>query len=261
MNATMTKLVKKATLATVKANHKVSHNTYRLCVESEKDLIEPQPGQFISILCSNLVVRRPFSVAFAQDNYFEIIYKVRGEGTKYIENLKEGQQVNYIGPLGSAFCIENKKSLFIGGGVGVGPMMFLAQRFKEQSIPYTFLAGFHSNIDIGLAGFPEAVLITDDGTSGKQGSIVDYIKEYIEKDKIEKIYTCGPDPVMQKAAKIAEELDLCIEVAIERFFACSVGVCMGCSIDTKDVDNPETLVKKRICKHGPVFDGRTIVWE
>ncbi len=261
MNATMTKQVKKATLATVTANHKVSHNTYRLCVESEKDLIESQPGQFVSILCNKLVVRRPFSVAFAQGNYFEIIYKVRGEGTKYIENLKKGAQINFIGPLGSAFCIENKKSLLIGGGVGIGPMMFLAQRFKGQNIPYTFLAGFHSNINTGLAGIPEAVLITDDGTSGKKGSIVDYIKEYIEKDKVEKIYTCGPEPVMKKASVIAEEMDICIEVAIERFFACSVGVCMGCSIDTKDVENPETLIKKRICKHGPVFDGRTIIWE
>ena len=238
-------------------NIKLSDDTYRIALYSEKISNNAKPGQFVSVLCGNLTLRRPFSIASVNNETFSIIYKVKGQGTDYISKLSIGANVDLIGPIGKGFNIENKKSLLIGAGVGIAPMIFLSQILKDKGIFHYILAGFRNYIDIKELNNENASLITEDGASGNRGFINDYVEELIIRNKIEKIYTCGPVPVMKFAVDMAIKYNLDIETALEKEFACGIGVCMGCSIDYREDD---IVVNKRICKDGPVFNGRNVVW-
>jgi dihydroorotate dehydrogenase electron transfer subunit len=124
----------------VLSNIKLSDDTRKLVFRNQTIAENAKPGQFVSILCEDLLLRRPFSVANSKDDTFEIIYKIKGKGTKYLSDLKSGDSTDIIGPLGNGFSIENKNSLLIGCGVGIAPIVFLSDILKKSDIKHTFVA-------------------------------------------------------------------------------------------------------------------------
>ncbi len=238
-------------------NKKIAHDIYQMTIEAPDVAYNSKPGQFVSLLCSKLVLRRPFSISNVKDNCFQIIYKLKGEGTDYMSGLKAGQSIDYLGPLGNGFDLSAKRALLVGAGVGIAPLIYLTEVFKYNDVPFTMLAGFQSFVDIKELAIPECTLVTEDGSSTAKGRVTDFIEEKILNTRPDRIYACGPHVVLQKTVKIANTQKIDTEVALEEKFACGIGVCMGCIIEVYENDE---IVNKRVCKDGPVFKGETVVW-
>ncbi len=225
----------------------------KIFVPKLKDI---QPGQYISILCKGLTFRRPFSVADFENNTITILIKKRGKGTELITNLKSEDTLELSAPLGNKFSIENKKTLLVGAGIGVAPLIYLNKKLKNLGSKTFFAAGFQSKSDI-IEIVPYDFISTDDGTNKNIGSICDYLEEIIKDFLPDKIVSCAPRPVLKIVAETAEKYDIQCDVCMEKVMACGIGVCRGCAIKIKQGDE---IVNKTVCKDGPVFNGMEVIW-
>lgn len=214
-----------------------------------------EPGEYLSILCENLTLRRPFSIADFENGKVTVLIKKRGKGTQYILGLKEGDKIEFSAPLGNKFNIEKKKTLLIGAGIGVAPLFYLNKKLRVNA--ETFLAaGFLSEEDI-IKTYPFDFVSTDDGSNGNKGSICDYLEKLIADFKPEKIVSCAPHSVLKIVAQTAQKQGIDCEVCMEKVMACGIGVCRGCVIKVK---KDGQIVNKTVCKDGPVFNGLEVVW-
>lgn len=218
-------------------------------------LNEIEPGQYISILCNGLTLRRPFSIADFEDKIINILIKKKGKGTEFISKLNPEDIIQLSAPLGNKFKIENKKTLLIGAGIGVAPLIYLNKKLKEVNAETFFAAGFLTNEDIINTKLD--FISTDDGTNGKKGSICDYIESIIKEYKPKKIISCAPHPVLKIVAQIAQKHNIECDVCMEKTMACGIGVCRGCTIKVKQHNE---IRNKTVCKDGPVFSGLEVIW-
>lgn len=239
----------------IKSIKKVANQTFYIDIESQKP-IEIQAGQFISILCGNLTLRRPFSVANFDDNTIGILFKQKGEGTKFISNLKTNDEIDFIGALGNGFEITNKKSLLIGAGAGVAPMNILKNTLNAEKIENLCVGGFTTNEDIP-ADFNFDKITTLDGSIGLKGSIIDYLEDFVKEHRPEIIYSCGPEIVLKAVCEIGKKYDIETQVALEKVMACGIGVCRGCVIK---ICRGRVIQNMTICHDGPVFKGSEVIW-
>lgn len=229
---------------------KITFDTYKVVIES--DLNCAKSGQFISVLCENKTLRRPFSISDFENidskSKTTILIKQKGEGTKYISNLKTGDNINFLAPLGNGFEIQNKKSLLVGAGIGIAPMLFLKKELNKCNIENYLIAGFKAKEEI-IQGYDEVVI---------GGSVVDNLEDIIKSQKIEIVYCCGPSIVLKLVSDLCKKLNIESQLAMEKVMACGIGVCRGCVIKILK-NNIETTAS--ICKDGPIFRGSEIIWE
>lgn len=247
--------MRKNHIGTIKELKKVNKNVYLIKIFAPT-LVAIQPGEYISILCEGLTLRRPFSVADFENNTVTILMKKRGEGTRYLSELKVGDRVEFSAPLGNTFKIENKKTLLIGAGIGVAPLIYLNKKLSETGAKTYFVAGFLTRDDI-INTFTPDFASTDDGSNGNKGSICDYLEKIIAEFKPEKIVSCAPHPVLKIVSEVSLKHNLECEVCMEKVMACGIGVCRGCVIKVKQGD---AIVNKTVCKDGPVFAGKEVIW-
>lgn len=220
------------------------------------DEFESIPGQFVSILCGEMTLRRPFSIASFDGNEIGVLFKMKGKGTAYLANLRVGDEIDFVGAMGNGFKIEDKKSLLIGAGVGVAPVFYLKQELMKKGIESELLVGFQTEKEIPT-GFEFDKTCTDDGTYGLQGSVLNYVRDSIGAIKPEKIFACGPHVVLKNITEIAQRYNIPCEIAMEKEMACSIGVCRGCIIKVK---NGDKVRNASVCQDGPVFKGEAVVW-
>lgn len=235
---------------TVKSVDNVGYDVFKLVFSSETP-VDISPGQYVSILCESLTLRRPFSVSGFHNGLIEVLFKLKGKGTKYLSNLKAGDTVDFLAPLGNGFTIENKKSLLIGAGVGVAPLFYLASKINTEVF---FASGFKTKNEI--IDYDYDFISTDDGTEGQKGSICNYLDEIIEKFKPEKIYSCAPNIVLKYVIKAGKKYGIETEVAFEKVMACGIGVCRGCVIE---LNRDGEKINATVCTDGPVFKGEEVV--
>ncbi len=220
-----------------------------------------RPGQFINIKTSDgtdPLLRRPFSIFDADGDTAKVIIRVIGRGTELLSRMKAGD-INIIGPSGNGFTIERDKNvLLVGGGVGNAPLYYLMKELKEKGNRVTYIYCsrsrdyiFEKNKYRTLAD--EFILTTDDGSDGVKGFATEVMADKISAAGYDRIYTCGPNPMMEKIVRLAEA-GTPVEVSVENYFGCGAGLCVGCTVDT-------VTGYKRACVDGPVFDGRTILWD
>ena len=247
--------MKKNHIGTIE-NIKEINKTVYLLEFSAPTLTNIEPGEYVSILCENLTLRRPFSVANFENGKVTVLIKKRGKGTSYLTSLKHGDNIEFSAPLGNTFEIKNKKTLLIGAGIGVAPLFYLNKKLKEAGAETLLSSGFLTKSDI-LDIFPINFISTDDGSNENKGSICDYLEKLITDFKPEKIVSCAPHPVLKIVAQTAEKYGIKCEVCIEKVMACGIGVCRGCVIKVKKGNE---IVNKTICKDGPVFDGKEVAW-
>ena len=227
---------------------KVSIDAYKLVIKSDLDNVKA--GQFISIYCPTQTLRRPFSVAdFDKENKLTtVIFKLKGDGTKYLKELKQGDEINFLAPLGNTFTIENKKALLVGAGIGIAPMLFLKKELNKKNIENYLITGFKTQDEI-ISGSDENIV---------GGSVLDSIDKIIKEKNIEIVYSCGPQIVLKKLGEICANNNIESQLAMERVMACSIGVCRGCVIRVMKNDE---VTYASVCKDGPVFKGSEIVWD
>ena len=225
------------------------------------------PGQFIELRVSKTFepfLRRPISIhnVNKENKTIEFIFQVRGRGTEFLSEVQEGELLDVLGPLGdSAFNIKNCKNIaIIGGGIGIFPLYELAKESMEKANINTYL-GFRNKDFVVLEDEFKNVsnnltITTDDGTYGKNGYAIDYLKSDIDSSNIDGIFACGPLPMLQKVKELAESKDIYCQISLEQRMACGIGACMGCSVKLNTSD--DTVKYARVCKDGPVFEAKDV---
>ena len=246
--------------AKVLSQEMLADGIYSLWIETEAAL-EAKPGQFVSVYTKDAskLLPRPISICEIDKDAkkLRLVYRVTGEktGTKQFSELKAGDTVPVIGPLGNGFPYEKaegKKVFLMGGGIGVPPILELAKQMKceEKQIvvgyrdAHTFLKDeFEQNGTLYIS--------TEDGSVGTKGNVMDAIRE--QNLDADMIFACGPTPMLRAIKTYAEERGIECYISLEERMACGIGACLACVCKTKEKDAHSNVNNKRICKDGPVF--------
>lgn len=236
----------------------IGTDIYSLWLDAPQIASKAKPGQFISVYSndSGRVLPRPISICEIdrEKGALRIVYRIAGKGTKEFSDMKAGETLDILGPLGNGFpmdVIKGKRVFMMGGGIGVPPMV---QTAKEAEAEVTVIAGYR-NSEIFLKEELEQngtlVIATEDGSVGTKGNVMDAIREnHLEADVI---FACGPTPMLRAIKTYAEENGILCYISMEEKMACGVGACLACVCKSKDVDHHSHVHNKRICKDGPVF--------
>ena len=235
-------------------------------------------------------MRRPLSImrVDAQEGWIELLYKVMGDGLGHLACRKAGDTVNLLGPIGQGFTAHPDKplALLIGGGVGIPPMVYLAEVLRDRAVE-----GFRPFVIMGseipfpfrprpsrilVPGMPDGViasmpLLEDWGVPSRltsksgfagchDGFVTDLARAWLSQLDREalaqvEIFTCGPTPMLRAVAALAREYGVACQVSLEEFMACAVGGCAGCTVQVQTDKGP---AMKRVCVDGPVFDAYSV---
>lgn len=236
---------------TILTHECIAERVYQMTLRGDTEGI--QPGQFVQIQVPGMYLRRPISVAGCHGNELTIIYKVVGQGTGMMAQMNEGEELDILTQLGNGYDLSQAQEevLLVGGGVGVPPLMYAAERLMAMGKRVHVVMGFNSQKEV----FGEEVfrqmgcavdVCTADGSYGTKGLVTDCVSETEPF-----YYACGPLPMLRAlVAKIGTRG----QVSMEERMGCGVGICVGCSLETKQG-------VKRVCKEGPVFDAGEIIWK
>lgn len=243
-------------------NRKLEDIHFLLSVEnnfSEKFI----PGQFITIEIPRFFLRRPFSVCRVGQESISILYKIVGKGTGYLSKKKKGEYLNIVGPCGNGFEIkkENKNVWIIGGGVGIAPLVFLAEKLVQENKKVIFFYGERKKDLLFFEILPygvEYIFSTEDGSYGNKGNIFEVFKKFLKSKKPDVVFSAGPLPLLKKISHILKKEKIHSYMAIEERMGCGMGICYGCVVKIKKGNGWEY---KRVCKEGPVFKSEEIIWE
>ena len=220
-------------------------------------LPECHPGQFVQIKVDNAstFLRRPISICDVRNGRELILFiKPVGDGSRHLCAMKPGEKLNIIIPLGHGFTcgddVNGKKVLLVGGGVGAAPLVNLSRRLAGCGADVTVAIGGRSKSDIegvtDLYEFASRIAVsTDDGSEGEHGVIT---QNTVFRQQFDRIYCCGPTPMMKAVARVARQNATWCEVSLENSMACGVGACLCCVQETSDHGNV------CVCTEGPVFN-------
>lgn len=263
---------------------------YIMRIRAPKCAAAAQAGTFVHITCDEeLPMRRPLSIMRAADDWIEVLYKIVGEGLHLLARKRTGDAVSLLGPIGQPFRLHEDRpnALLIGGGVGIPPMVFLADVIRQHQSDWCPLAILGSEIPFPFELQKSALQVAgiDDNTASTMplleswdiparltslreyegchnGYVTDLAEQWLqsldatELSRVE-IFACGPTPMLKAVAELAARHDLPCQVSLEEFMACAIGGCAGCAVKINTADGP---AMKRVCVDGPVFEASTVVW-
>ena len=226
------------------------------------------PGQFLMLKCGkNSLLRRPLSIhGITAGGRVQLLYQVgvaaeggvEGTGTVWLSKLTKGDSVDVFGPLGNGFNIaaKSRSLLLAAGGIGIAPLGFLAEKALSAGLEVILLMGARSAAGIlprnMLPSGATCVFTTDDGSIGSKGLVIDLLPEYLER--VDQVFACGPRAMLEKISTVPGIGSRPVQVSLEVRMGCGAGACYGCSIRT-------VRGMKRVCREGPVFDIKDIIWQ
>lgn len=209
--------------------------------------VKVYPGQFFMLRAWEAypTLSRPISVYDVTEGVDFLIEK-RGEGTKILESLKEGDEIKLFGPFGNAFYANVDEVALVGGGVGVAPFHYLIKEIQKlkPSSKITLYIGEREELEL-----ENAFKDIDCDIKIKEGG---FITDIIDFESHDLIYTCGPEIMMKKIVELAKGHDVTTYVSLEKRMGCGVGACLSCSCETK-------RGRRRSCKEGPIFKGSDLI--
>lgn len=239
----------------------IGTDIYDMVLSFPKGAKEAKPGQFIAMYCEDgtKLLPRPISICGidAEKGTLRVVYRIAGEGTRLFSEMKEGDSLEVMGPLGNGFAMKEKKAIIIGGGIGIPPMLELA---KQLPCEKTVVLGYRDALFLKeeFEQYANVVVATEDGSYGTKGTVIDAIREAQVDGDI--LYACGPMPMLKALAAYAEEHGMEAQISLEERMACGIGACLGCICKTKEKDHHTNVNNARICKDGPVFDAKEVVF-
>lgn len=265
-------------LRVVSAEH--IHERYVLLkLGCDQELPVMVPGQFVEVRIDgdgSTFLRRPISINFVDRSANELwlLVAVVGNGTRWLASLKSGDCVNCVLPLGNGFSLPKssdtvegsdtlladselqRKFLLVGGGVGVAPLLFLGAALRTMGVNATFLLGARTGGDLLMLNefekYGRVMLTTEDGSEGERGFVTQH--SILTREQFDTIYTCGPTPMMKAVASFALKNNVECEASLENMMACGLGACLCCVEKT-------TEGNLCVCKDGPVFNVRRLLWQ
>ncbi|KKO00740.1 hypothetical protein LCGC14_0125140 [marine sediment metagenome] len=308
-------------LAEVLANEVVCDDHGRLILDVAH-FPPTAPGQFIQLMCrpptppeagraiewrdgqtpqftqaelldSQPLLRRPFSIAGRREHAggaseLDIVYCVKGVGTRWLAGVNAGQSLSVLGPLGNSFVIRRDKpaAALVGGGVGIPPLLYLAEQLATAGKETVAFIGARSadrlplrllpNADVRTDGAPshcaaelaaygvETAIATDDGSLGMAGVVGEAFGKWLDGSAVSAenvvVYSCGPEAMMEAVALMSLAAGAECQLSLERYMACGMGTCQSCVCKLRD-DSAQGWAYKLCCADGPVFDAAQIVWD
>ncbi len=277
-------------LAEIISQQSYPGDQYILRVHAPHIASEAKAGSFVHIQCAtSLPMRRPISImrTEAKTGMVDFLYKAVGEGTRQLAMRQPGEILNLLGPIGKPFQLHKEKNrpLLIGGGVGMPPMIFIAEELKKQRSHYQPLVILGSEVPFPfttqpsqfiLPGIPAEVTATmplleewnipcrlaslQDYPGVYEGYVTELARLWLnaldeeQRQQVE-IFSCGPQPMLKAVAAVAKEFAIPCQVSLEEFMACAVGGCAGCVVE---VNSAQGRAMKRVCVDGPVFDANQV---
>ena len=241
-----------SSILTIVDNIALTADVYKMRLSGDVSAISA-PGQFINIKLEGLFLRRPISVCDLEGDTLTIIYKVVGEGTKKLSQMKSGEKLDTLVGLGNGYDLTKSGDfpLLIGGGVGVPPLYLLARRLRAQGKTVRVILGFNRASEVFYEDEFRALgclvsVTTVDGSYGKKGFVTDAIE-----DDYSYFFACGPEPMLKAVYRATKTSG---QMSFEERMGCGFGACMGCSCET-------LTGYKRICRDGPVMEKEEILWK
>jgi len=234
------------------ARREVARDMWVLGFEAPGIAAEVRAGQFVNVLLRpGPLLRRPFSVYAASAEVVEIVLRAVGEGTRLLTELRPGDRVSLLGPLGSGFWLDGARRgvTLLSGGLGVAPMPLAARDARRVGLRVTWVHGARTQAELcSEAEADELRWATEDGSLGVRGTALDAVPDGEDPGHV---LACGPNRML--AAVAARWPDA--QVAIETYMGCGTGVCLGCAV-------PRTAgVFDRACTDGPVYRADSIRWD
>ena len=229
---------------------------FRLVLQHGGTMQPVAPGQFVEVQVEGrpeVMLRRPISVhdVDQETGTMSLLIQIVGNGTRRLAELREGDSLNLVYPLGHGFSTDiasGSRALLVGGGAGIAPLLHLSKVLGTKGVRPTILLGGRTADLIPVRDdfepYGTLCIATDDGSLGHKGLVISH-PAFAESYSI--IYTCGPTPMMKAVARSAAERGIRCEVSLENLMACGVGACLCCVTDTDQGH-------RCVCKDGPVFD-------
>ena len=267
------------------SNKRMTENCWRVVLDSPQISSEVKPGQFIHVKVPNgPLLRRPFSVfrrvALKGDHLgIEIVYKVIGVGTRVITELRKGDSMSIIGPLGRGFDLDRNKAVqvIVAGGTGAACLFLLAEEISKAGLQLKVLLGAGTRASVLLkkeyaALKGEVMVSTDDGTYGYRGFVTQLLDKALREGTISSdcvIYSSGPEPMLKALASLCQRYHIPAQVSVERHMMCGIGACLACvcKVDPNQISKNRDVRSSHlqfvsekefgyalVCRDGPVFD-------
>lgn len=238
-------------------NEEIAHGIFDWTVENSELCKLAKPGQFVNIKVPSKTLRRPISICDAGENTLRLVFQVKGEGTEIMSKMPVGTDVEILAPLGNGFKLEKgKRYCFVGGGIGVPPLLYSAKQTDNPMI----ITGFRNkDLVILQEDFrkisDKVYLATDDGSEGIHGFVTDVLEKHI--DEIDEVCACGPIPMLKAVAKVCEGKVSC-QVSLEERMGCGIGACLVCACKTK---TEEGEAMTQVCRTGPVYNAEEVFFD
>jgi dihydroorotate dehydrogenase electron transfer subunit len=249
--------------ARVKDNVRIAELFGLISVEPLSDIKSPQEGQFFMVEAARTydpLLKRPFSLFRYRDGILQFLYRIRGKGTRCISEIRKGEVVQMLGPLGNSYPAPSGDFVILTGGIGIASVFSLLDKYPGRA---HIFCGARNCDELLMLDDVERLakklyVTTDDGTYCRKGLITEPLKEFIESETFKRnplpIYACGPTLMLRELSKIADGKGLACYISLEEVMACGVGACLGCVTGT-------VAGYKRVCKEGPVFSIEDVIWE
>ena len=243
-------------------NNRLTPDVFVLELTGNDKLPDFKPGQFVQVKVdgsTDTFLRRPISIHDVDygKNTFKLLIQIAGKGTEALSRLRKGDLLNLIYPLGNSFSLPEagEKILLAGGGCGVAPLLYLGKYLKSNGYIPDIILGFRNIERIfefeDYLNIGKVFLTTEDGSRGEKGYITDH--SIFSTGRYDRIYCCGPDPMMRAVAAYCTKNNIICEVSLEKLMGCGIGACLCCIVST---------VKGNLCTctDGPVFNIKDIKW-
>jgi dihydroorotate dehydrogenase electron transfer subunit len=193
----------------------------------------------------------PMSVSSIKQDVKGITFRNIGDATQALYRLRKGDQIGVRGPYGNGFTLTGKRPLFVGGGTGIGMLAPLVEQARRKKLKSTVILGVKTKDELFFEDrfqqIGATVLVsTDDGSVGYQGFASELAKDIIKKERIDAVYTCGPEQMMRSLLSFCKTI--LFQASLERYMKCAIGICGQCCIGRG----------LRVCVDGPIFDGTTL---
>lgn len=255
----------------LKEKEKVSPDTYVLTFSTQA-IPQAQPGQFFN-LATPYYLRRPLGVLRQSADSISFGIKVVGKGSKALSQLRPGDHLTALGPLGRAYDLrrieKDSTVILVGGGTGVFPLLYMAQRAGEGAFEQKIcqIYGFRSPedsflIDEARSLCDDTIMASDSGGLDFHGHAVAALEARLASlsEAPAAIFTCGPEPLMKGVIAVGKREGIPVQASLETRMGCGTGLCRGCSVDLIDEKAATGFRRVRCCTEGPVFPGEAIIW-